>query len=73
MILKYSLNGSYRFIDNIDGFTISETDNPIKPTVAQVCVERSIHGTGQEEIFDLRLTESAFLLNDKGQTIERLI
>jgi hypothetical protein len=73
MILKYSLNGSYRFIDSIDGFTISEKDDQIRPTKAMVCIERSIHATGQEEIFDLQLNESAFLLNDKGQTIERII
>lgn len=73
MILKHMQNGSYRFIDNINGFTICETDNPIAPKTARVCVERTCSGKPQEEIFDLQLSESAFLMNDAGQTIERII
>jgi hypothetical protein len=73
MILKYALNGSYRFIDNIQGFTILEKDSPINPTTARVCVERTCSGQAQEEIFDLQLSENAFLMNDSGQTIERII
>lgn len=72
MILKYFLNGSAKFIDNIIGFSINEKGSDIKAEKLNVSIEKKVWG-GEEEMFDLVLTESAFLMNDNGKTIERLI
>jgi hypothetical protein len=72
MILKYYLNGSVKYIDNIIGLSIDEKDSEIAPTMATVRIEKQVWG-GEEEIFDLALTEKAYLMNDNGKTIERII
>lgn len=69
MVLKHKLNDSYVFIDGIEFFTILEKNNPIQPTEMFVNIDR---GSGKEG-FDLKITGEAYLMNDKGQTIERLI
>jgi alanine dehydrogenase len=72
MILKYQHEGTESFIDNIIGFTIIEKDSEYETKKATVSIEKKVWG-GEEEIFNLTLTEKAYLMNDNGKTIERLI
>jgi hypothetical protein len=67
MFLRYSVNGSHILVDNITEFTVINRDNEIQPTTATVQVQRG------NDSHLLVLTDRAYLMNDNGKTIERIV
>jgi hypothetical protein len=67
MILKYKVNGTYIYRDHIENFSIDRKDNSVQPKEIHVSYMRKDTHT------ILRLTDEAYLMNDDGKTIERII
>lgn len=68
MILKFKQNNSWRFIDNIDECT--KAINELTEDGKMEGYEFSFHRPN--ELLTIFITDSAYLLNNEGKTIECL-